>query len=450
MAEEAARRKAVREGAARRRARQAEFAAKEQAEFAAKERLAQEELEKERLTKERLAKEHLAQEKLAREEFAKERLAREELTQAEPSQEPAAAQPDPTDDLSETDVMSNAEVCEAVTEGQILSRVERRRRERERALQNHGENDGFTKPSAQDTIPTAPSADDVEYSAGRATRVAPPRKPRQKPAGSTRPAQRSGKKYLLQGMTLTTLAVGGISVPLVGTGYLGGGAAEAAQPITESIVGGSAAQVSTPDSLAGDTTATLRSDATSVSEQASEDTTAQCTPEGAQGMRAAFVEQNSSSVVFPLDSGVFHRTSDFGPRTDPIYGGSSYHAGQDYAAPSDTPIYAIADGTVTFAGGSTAGRSPNTIVVEHEIDGKTYESWYVHMWDHGVQVNVGDKVTAGQQIGLVGSNGNSTGPHLHLEIHDPSLGSAEDVETLIDPDAFLSEQGAIDISQLCE
>lgn len=69
---------------------------------------------------------------------------------------------------------------------------------------------------------------------------------------------------------------------------------------------------------------------------------------------------------------------------------------EDYAAPNDTPIYAMADGVVIHAGGSYAGRSENTVIIRHQIGGKVYESWYVHMYDHGVLVKEGDTVTAGQ------------------------------------------------------
>ncbi|MGO1590398.1 MAG: peptidoglycan DD-metalloendopeptidase family protein [Ancrocorticia sp.] len=415
MAEESARRKAIREGAARRRARQAALA-------------------------------HLEQASLH--EVA-----------------PVLVDP-PVVDPVETDVLSQDAVSEAIEEGKELSRVERRRRERARVAAAAGSDaQGFTRASEQDSVPTAPSAEESGHVVGRSSAKQEasftPRKPGAA-RGSSRPGNRAGKstkpsksgrKNLLQGMTVSALAVGGIAVPLLGMGNPGGNVAQAAQPLNASIVGGTTQQGSMPEALAGSPNAGIRSEATTMSEQASSGNAAasQCEPEGAQGLRAAFVEQDSSSsVVFPLDSGVYHRTSGFGPRVDPILGGSSYHAGQDYAAPSDTPIYAIADGTVTFAGGSTAGRSPNTIVVEHEINGKIYESWYVHMWDHGVLVNVGDKVSAGQQIGLVGSNGNSTGPHLHLEIHDPALGTADSVSSLVSPDQFLAEQGAVDINEICE
>lgn len=56
------------------------------------------------------------------------------------------------------------------------------------------------------------------------------------------------------------------------------------------------------------------------------------------------------------------------------------------------------------------------IVIDHTIDGQPYSTVYGHMWDDGVAVQVGDTVAAGQHIGEVGNNGQSTGAHLHLEV----------------------------------
>lgn len=257
----------------------------------------------------------------------------------------------------------------------------------------------------------------------------------------------SSLNRVLKGMTVSALAAAGITVPVLGNF---GGGAQASQPMSVSILGGQTQQAQTPESLAGAPTAAIKSIAYAVEKQAqAKPVAATCESQNVQGIRAAFVQERESLVVFPVPAGTFERASDFGPRVDPFSGASSYHAGQDYAAPNDTPIYAMADGVVIHAGGSYAGRSENTVIIRHQIGGKVYESWYVHMYDHGVLVKEGDTVTAGQKIGLVGSNGNSTGPHLHFEVHDPLLGTADDVASLLNPDEFLAGHGAVDISEMC-
>lgn len=90
---------------------------------------------------------------------------------------------------------------------------------------------------------------------------------------------------------------------------------------------------------------------------------------------------------------------------------SGYHTGSDYAAPSGTEVVAAASGTVTAAGFS--GPYGNQITIQHE-DGT--ETTYSHL--SSMSVSVGDTVSAGEQIGAVGSTGNSTGPHLHFEAFD--------------------------------
>ena len=88
---------------------------------------------------------------------------------------------------------------------------------------------------------------------------------------------------------------------------------------------------------------------------------------------------------------------------------SGAHTGTDIACPQGTPIQSAASGTVTFAGWS--GSYGNLIKVSH---GNGVETWYAHCTDlYGV---VGQQVNAGDIIATVGSTGNSTGNHLHLEI----------------------------------
>ena len=87
----------------------------------------------------------------------------------------------------------------------------------------------------------------------------------------------------------------------------------------------------------------------------------------------------------------------------------STHTGLDIAANSGTPIKVVADGTVTFA--SRNGAYGNLVKISH---GNGVETWYAHT--SKMYVTVGQSVKAGDVIAAVGSTGNSTGPHLHLEI----------------------------------
>lgn len=95
------------------------------------------------------------------------------------------------------------------------------------------------------------------------------------------------------------------------------------------------------------------------------------------------------------------------------------HMGSDFAAPAGTPIFAAADGVVAHVSCSAwRGRSPCNILIDHGLnaDDQRVQTLYVHMYPNGVHVDVGDRVSAGDHIADVGSNGNSTGPHLHLEV----------------------------------
>lgn len=150
------------------------------------------------------------------------------------------------------------------------------------------------------------------------------------------------------------------------------------------------------------------------------------------------VTAESSRVVFPLPEGTWVLTSDYGARMHPITGKQSFHTGTDVAAPDGTPILAAADGTVTVAGSS--GDYGGLIVIEHRIDGYTTATAYGHMWEDGIHVTAGQKVTAGQHIGDVGSSGNSTGPHLHFEVRQDGTNGAT-----TNPAAWLNDHHADDL-----
>lgn len=97
------------------------------------------------------------------------------------------------------------------------------------------------------------------------------------------------------------------------------------------------------------------------------------------------------------------------------YYGDGGHKGVDFAAPGGTPIYAVASGVVTVA--TSHYSYGNYVMVYHGTDdqGNTYATLYAHM-NSWPPVSVGQSVTKGQVIGYVGTTGNSTGNHLHLEL----------------------------------
>ena len=144
---------------------------------------------------------------------------------------------------------------------------------------------------------------------------------------------------------------------------------------------------------------------------------------------ATFVNDPTSAVQWPFATGV-PISDDFGPRSAPCSGCSTMHKGLDMTPGAGTPIGAIAAGTVIEAVSSDSGLGVSARI-EHVIDGRTYVSVYAHMQFGSLLVSEGQQVQVGQQIGAVGDSGQSTGPHLHLEIW-------QDDTTPIDPYAWLT------------
>ena len=120
-------------------------------------------------------------------------------------------------------------------------------------------------------------------------------------------------------------------------------------------------------------------------------------------------------------------TSPFGWRIHPITGASRFHSGIDIADDYYTPVVASAPGVVTHAGWIDG--YGNAVIIEHEGGWSTL---YGHFAE--IHVMAGQTVSAGHLIGGQGSTGNSTGPHCHFEIRDPS-------GTPVDPALFVPELG---------
>ena len=141
----------------------------------------------------------------------------------------------------------------------------------------------------------------------------------------------------------------------------------------------------------------------------------------------------TSDVQYPLAEGTYRISSPYGSRNDPFSGARKSHRAVDFAGEMYTPIYAIADGEVVRVGWDPDGYG-NWVVVNHNIDGTIYSSLYAHMEGDGVYVSLGQQVKKGQKIAAIGTAGNSTGPHLHLEIWEGGRFSGG---TNIDPIPFL-------------
>ncbi len=103
-------------------------------------------------------------------------------------------------------------------------------------------------------------------------------------------------------------------------------------------------------------------------------------------------------------------SDDFGYRRDPFTRQIKLHTGIDFAGPIGVPVYATGNGVVVEANFSFFGYG-NQVVVDH---GFGYKTRYAHL--HKMNVQVGQEVVRGQQIGTLGNSGRSTGPHLHYEV----------------------------------
>lgn len=165
-------------------------------------------------------------------------------------------------------------------------------------------------------------------------------------------------------------------------------------------------------------------------------------PSGTATVVAASGGCGDGSTVLPL-TGPFDRTSNFGPRKTPTEGASSWHPGYDLQVrvsgtssgasgySCGSPILAAQAGTVTVASGYT-------ISVK---SAQGYTISYLHMYPADMKVKPGDPVTAGEQLAVTGTNGPSTGCHLHIQIDkagstNQQVSALKDAQDDGDPDAY--------------
>jgi len=126
------------------------------------------------------------------------------------------------------------------------------------------------------------------------------------------------------------------------------------------------------------------------------------TPDG-ESLRRAFLK---SPLNFSRISSGYNRS-----RPHPVLGGMQPHLAIDYAAPAGTPVWAVADGVVKFAGSKNG--YGKTVILRHMSN---YQTMYSHLSRFGKGIRSGIKVLQRQVIGYVGSTGVATGPHLDYRV----------------------------------
>ena len=119
------------------------------------------------------------------------------------------------------------------------------------------------------------------------------------------------------------------------------------------------------------------------------------------------LESDLTPAGWPVRKGWI--SSRFGERKDPFTGEREHHGGLDFAGTRGTEVLSVASGVVTWAANQTG--YGKTVEIDH---GNGYSTRYAH--SEKLTVNVGDHVTAGQVIALMGSSGRASAPHVHFEV----------------------------------
>lgn len=166
-----------------------------------------------------------------------------------------------------------------------------------------------------------------------------------------------------------------------------------------------------------------------------------------QGPNVPFPTASSSTIVYPIKGA--SNNSGYGFRGAISTGSgqtNTFHDGTDFGAGMGTPIVAMADGIVSMSTNATGTQEGSMVEIQHLINGEKYTSAYRHVQGKTITVKVGDTVRAGQQIAGVGSEGYSTGPHLHFVVAKGSYhrwNSTSGPAGTINSTAFLTSNGAV-------
>lgn len=250
------------------------------------------------------------------------------------------------------------------------------------------------------------------------------------------PAASRPRRGALRIGLLASLAAMTVAVPL--SGFVG---ANSSVELPARALGASAAVSWAGDGASLATSTSLSGSQTAASRARVRDplTLTTCLPSGESANGERSVTIDPTTIYWPLAQGVFEITSPFGSRVSPISGQLLMHEGIDMSAPMDTPIYSVYSGQVVEVAENS--HSGAYVKIKHTAkNGEVFYSAYLHQYANKILVKAGDSVAAGQQVGAVGSNGWSTGPHLHFEIHDSD-------DKPIDPHSWLEKGRAVYIGQ---
>ena len=235
------------------------------------------------------------------------------------------------------------------------------------------------------------------------------------PAGRPR-TRRSGVARRRPAALLAALVVGGVAAAVIGTQSVAASGAGETMPVAE-LLGSDAEGTLEPE-------LSPQEAITEVEAQARLDEVTASRAQRAAAEQAAAeaaAEAARPKVVMPIDGA--RMTTCFCMRW------GTMHWGLDLAAPKLTPEYAVEDGVVVRAGAATGfGQAVYILGVSGDV------TVYGHM--EKIMVTAGDVVSAGDTIALEGSRGQSTGPHLHFEVHKGGMDGKR-----IDPVAWLHARG---------